>query len=296
MSRLESEPLGNQDYLTQKDLLRKYPDLLPKDCTWQRMLEKEEILAPSVLLKILTRAEQFLVETPGPNWELRHLLAPRWFGYWQELIWKKEKDYPKRAVYVKSDSSKPFEKVGKYLKHLKRTGSPYMEGGVLFVAGAEGHEGHIYAASHMSSYEFCIWVFEQDEYFVNKKRKAPYLPLPVRLSMWAHWGIDVVTVAPLRNPQVSEKDHYQALFNQTGAHYCFATEDDPNLQEKISRGKPNPIQIMRRQIEPVPIIPKLNVFSTSDRVSRLFDNNRPGYILSSDSVDVGEIHQLCLQK
>ncbi|HNP89328.1 MAG TPA: hypothetical protein PKI75_01705 [Candidatus Woesebacteria bacterium] len=114
--------------------------------------------------------------------------------------------------------------------------------------------------------------------------------------MWAHWGIDVVTVALLRNPKVSGKDHYQALFDQTGAHYCFATEDDPNLQEEISQGKPNPIQIMRRQTEPVPIIPKLNVFSTSFRVSRLFDNNRLDYILSSDWSDVGEIHQLCLQK
>lgn len=47
-------------YFTQKDLLHKYPDLLPSNSSWPEMMERKEILSSRVLLSILRKAEEFL--------------------------------------------------------------------------------------------------------------------------------------------------------------------------------------------------------------------------------------------
>ena len=80
--------------------------------------------------------------------------------------------------------------------------------------------------------------------------------------------IDILTVSPLNTDGLSDKDHYQSLFDRLGVSYCFADESDPNLAEKIRRGKTD--------IDTV--IPRLSVDSTTDRVTRLFGEESEQHI------------------
>lgn len=85
----EREKIEQPYYFTQSDLLHRYPDLLPPKIAWQEMMERKEILSSRVLLSILRKAEEFLINEPGPNRERRRTLAPLWFGYWEKLIREK---------------------------------------------------------------------------------------------------------------------------------------------------------------------------------------------------------------
>lgn len=244
----------NPHYFTQKDL---EPHLsLPPDCTWQRLVEQREVLAPKVLLDVLRYAKWFLAEEPGPNMYRRRELAREWFRIWEKQIPESLDILRDPRDFVASDKVMPFEEVANFLN--KRQGAS----GVLFVAGAEGHAGHLHAASYMAgSVDYPVWVFEQDRYLLQKKRKAPFLPLAVRLSMWHYSPLAVLTVAPNRPPHLSEASHYANLFQRLGADFCFADEDDPHCEEKIKRGKPADFLI----------ITHLPVERTTNRVKKLFD-------------------------
>lgn len=132
--------------------------------------------------------------------------------------------------------------------------------GVLFVAGAEGHTGHVLALGEMYESCFPIWVFEQNGYFINKHRPGPFLPLEVRLSMWCCDNrMGLTTVAP-ECPQGGDlNEHYQKLFDRTGAKWCFADILDPNAREKVRRGEFRGFNLLQHH----------STAGTSDRVKRI---------------------------
>lgn len=254
--RPEEENREPPYYFTQKDLLHRYPDLLPSNSSWPEMMERKEIFSPKILFAILQQAKEFLMNEPGLYKTDRQNLAPLWFDYWEELIKEKIGQREKaKSNFVQGLHLIQFNKVKSFLEGEGR------DGGVLFVAGAEGHYGHVQAAKFMKMLvDTVVWAFEQDSYISAKDRRAPFLPLPVRLSMWDYFGIDIVTVSPEKDVNIPVNDHYKSLFDNLGAKYCFATEDDPNLDLKIQRG----------ELALFLVIPKVRVETTTDRVQKLF--------------------------
>ncbi|MFC1727105.1 hypothetical protein ACFL0Y_01150 [Patescibacteria group bacterium] len=211
------------------------------ECAWQEMLTRREALSPQVLTRILHDAKDFLTNEPGPNLHNRRLIVPPWINYWQDQIWSSplETYRESKPGFVHSEKLMPFSDMGDYLEEMEFESFA----GVLFVVGAEGHAGHVHCANHMADkrvknwFIVPVWVFEQDSHMLRKERMAPFLPLEVRLSMWNYHRLKVITVAPEKKSGISDTDHYQELFDQLKARYCFASADDPNKDEKINRGE-----------------------------------------------------------
>lgn len=192
---------------------------------WQEILETGEPVDRKSLLEFLISANEFLTTEPGPHLNERREYSRDWLRWWTDYI--KALKFDQRPALLL-----PIGHIRRYNDQDKRTG-------VLFAGGMEGHRGHRNAVDTMLSFVKPILLFEQDEYLASKERKAPFLPLNVRLSMWSLYSPDlIISVLSKRDPGVSEKDHYQAIFDLTGADYCFATEGDPNQEEKRTRGKP----------------------------------------------------------
>lgn len=207
---------------------------------------------PEHLTLALSRAKEFLITEPGPNLLRRRHFAPIWLDFWGKLSQQFcNQRTESRPGFTRSGNLWPFGKI-----------RDCVEGevsGALFVAGAEGHYGHVYAAQFMGMWVTPVWAFEQDSYFATKERRNPFLPLELRLSMWEHFGIDYLTVSPERDSDVDLNTHYARLFQKLGVTYCFATEGDPDLVEKIDRGA----------ISPFRIIPRVSVPSTTVQVEHL---------------------------
>jgi hypothetical protein len=225
-------------------------EILPK-ITWEEMVKEGKIISVGLLIKILTEAEKFLVTAPGPNLEKRKVLVPEWLGYWTNFL------KPKAGIMklVASERLAAFDQVHEILTRRNLTNT-----GVLFVAGAEGHAGHVYALEEMSRSCFPVWVFEQDSYFKHKARPGPFLPLEVRLSMWCYDPrMGLVTVAPECLQEGDLNDHYKKLFDQTGADRCYADSLDPNALKKVRRGELGVNNLLRH----------VTTASSTDRVRRL---------------------------
>ena len=191
---------------------------------WQEILETGEPVDRKSLLDFLTGAKEFLISEPGPHLAERQAFSYDWLRWWTAYINNKKADQRPALLLP--------------LAHIRRYKDPDIRCGVLFAGGMEGHRGHRNAINWMLSFVEPIILLEQDEYLASKERKAPFLPLNVRLSMWSFYSPHlIISALPKRNPEVSEKDHYQAIFNATQAEYCFAAEGDPNREEKRARGK-----------------------------------------------------------
>jgi hypothetical protein len=232
-------------------------ELLPK-ITWEEMVKEGKIISPRLLIKILRQAKEFLITTPGPNLEKRKVLVPEWLDYWTIILKKSRTLSLKNLInpeVVSSDKITAFDQVREKL-HLRQQ----YQAGVLFVAGAEGHAGHLFALEEMSHRSFPVWVFEQDNYFKHKIRPGPFLPLEVRLSMWCcDQRMGLVSVAPECPYAGDLNSHYKKLFDQTGASRCFADILDPNAMKKVMRGEFSITNLLHHR----------STASTSDRVERL---------------------------
>lgn len=245
------------------EYLRSFESDLPlPDITWQEMVEHQKVFAPWLAKKALIQAKNKLMSEHGPHLDQRRELAPKWLDPWINDILGQGQTCGSQLV--SSTKIMPIDKIKKY---LIKTGS-WRNSSVLNVAGAEGHPGHRYAADYMVERGFFpIWVFEQDSYFHEYKvRKEPFLSLELRLSMWSHYFNDcILTVAPECDSGASLNNHYQTLFNQTGARYSLAYLGDPNLPQKINRGEFRPDLI-------IPVLP--DVQRTTNRVRRLLLKGR----------------------
>lgn len=216
---------------------------------WQEMVEKNQVIDPVTLRSCLQEAFIYLTTEPGPNLERRKQLAPTWLGWWIRHL--KNKTETSNVATIASLETIPVI-LGKDLQKPS---------GVLFVGGGEGHGGHRWAVNWMMRFVKPVLLFEQENYFKDKERGEQFLPLEVRLSMWSYYESNmIISVLPQRDEEISLTDHYQPIFDKTGADYCFAAEGDPYGGEKRSRGKQARFTL----------IPYLPVPSTTDRVQKLF--------------------------
>src|SRR3989344_8855359 len=231
-------------------------EALPK-ITWQEMLDKKVVFAPQNVLAALKEAEQLLVTHPGPNFARRKVLAPEWFGYWKDLL-KAPQLESGTGLVSSGDKLVKFEDLSSLLETKYRDENT----GMLFVAGAEGHKGHVHAAKYMARVvPVTIWGFEQDEYMQRKARKAPFLPLPLRLSMWFYESaLTHLPVLPINLSGLPDNDHYNELFLRAGVKYFFVHEKDPYLEQKLERGNQDLDRTIRH---PFPDL------STSEAVEKL---------------------------
>ena len=209
------------------------PSDLP-EVTWQQMFKEKKTYSPLSVLTALEEAKLFLTTQPGPNLERRKNLATEWFGYWEKSL--KETGVDTTDVFI--DSGEKFIDFSR-LSGFLRTKYKDKKTGITNLAGGEGHIGHVFAAKYMSDVvPIVIWAFEQESYMAKKTRQASFLKLPLRLGMWFfESSITQLTVLPEIQPGVSEKDHYNSLFVQSGANYFFVHEEDPNLEQKLQRGE-----------------------------------------------------------
>lgn len=236
------------------EYLRGFRTIRLEGVDYGRMTAEHLVISPSALTNELIAAYKFLVTVPGEHLINRRELAPEWLGWWINYLNR----FPSsNELLVPSDKLKSIEDIGGVLRSRKGTS------GVLFVAAAEGHEGHRHAASWMKHHvKTVVWLFEQEERLGQKARGGSFLPLEVRLSMWAHHpDVDLISITPYADCQnVDELNaHYRRVFEATGSTYCFATKGDPNLEAKIGRGQP-------AEFTTIPFFP---VPSTTERVEAL---------------------------
>jgi len=231
-------------------------DALP-NIGWQEMLDNRIVFASKNVITALSEAEQLLITHPGPNLERRKILAPEWFGYWKKLLtaFPYESD---TGLISSGDKLVKFEDLSALLGIKYRDENT----GMVFVAGAEGHKGHVHAAKYMAKVvPVTVWGFEQDEYMQRKARKAPFLPLPLRLSMWFYESaLTHLTVLPINLSGLPDNDHYNELFLRAGVKYFFVHEKDPYLEQKLERGNQDLDRTIRHPF------PEL---STSEAVEKL---------------------------
>jgi len=220
-------PEGTPKYFTNFE-----SEALPK-VTWEEMVESQLVISPLNVYMALKEAENLLTTHPGPNLERRQRLAPRWFGYWKQLL---EKRLTSNDVELIGSDDKliGFEYLASFLQRKYAN----KDTGITFNAGAEGHEGHLHAAKYMANnVPIAIWALEQAEYMKQKERKAHFLPLELRLSMWFYEpSVSHLAVLPKDPLGKYDNDHYNGLFIRSGAKYFFVHEKDPHLKEKLKRG------------------------------------------------------------
>ncbi|MBI2066000.1 hypothetical protein HYT60_00640 [Candidatus Woesebacteria bacterium] len=229
------------------EYLKRFGLELIKSYGWQEILESGEPIDRKTLSEFLIRANEFLTTEPGPHLAQRREYSTDWLKWWIEYI--KVAGTDRRPALLLP------------INRIRRSVDPGNPSGVLFAGGLEGHRGHRWAVDRMLSFVKPILLFEQDEYLAGKERQASFLPLEVRLSMWSHYRPDLmISVLPQRNPAVTESEHYKALFEATGADYCFATDGDQFAEQKMARGKPASFTL----------IPYINTEPTTFRVQKLF--------------------------
>jgi len=269
----QSESELIRQYLTQEDLRACLPD------SFNEVGIDEFLLDPTLidfqqLLVLLQTANDVIFDTPGSHQNQRQKLVGGWLRYWQKLVKSVEiQSHHPNSFYRQLPNKEaqlsrvvPFELLKTEVDQFSR------RVGVLFVAGAEGHEGHRSAVEYMRQQARVapILIFEPDNNFqtLNKVRGLPLIPLPYRLAMWSYFpDIFKVTVCPtypdsLMIPEDLDK-FYQQVFVDTGAHRCFAHQLDSHRETKIRRG----------EYQSTNIIPDYPTEPTTSRVYKLLGQN-----------------------
>lgn len=243
------------------------------------MVWQGTVYSPATLEHILAIAKSFLKTAPGPNRKRRSDLAEKMFSYWEDLAYGISDQYDRHgSPYTKHDALVRFEEV------QSRGGIERAR--INFSAGAEGHLGHRVLFWQMKKPpEICnfflgegpvVLGLEQDTYFSRpesgKARPAPFLPLPVRFSMWAWYPyVDIVTVLPEKPPGEEAAGFYNRIFEElvggSEQGYFFAPSNDPLYQEKVRRGRGNVLsEVMRHRCL---VVDSVNTPSTTFRVTSL---------------------------
>lgn len=243
------------------EYLKNFESPLIVDVDGESCLKSSLILAPWILQTVLIQARDYAASAPGPHLSRRELLVPLWLNFWIALA-QNNSGHLENEKLIRSYRTIPFDSVGEVVKKLtaeKKTT------GVLNAAGMEGHWGHQRAVNYMATkVDVPILLLEGPGYFIlHSDRRKPFLPLIVRISMWALYsGIGLISVSPPKSPDVSEDEHYQNVFLMTRASYSFAEEDDPHESDKRSRGK-------WKDFTQIPHFDEMGNLRTSNIVERL---------------------------
>ena len=211
------------------------------------MVETSSIISPVALGLLIGQAYTQVTTEEGPNLGRRRLLAWEWLGEWL------------RYCEGLSQGGGKYEKTDRVaeLGRLKAEG-------LVFMATGEGGPAHRNVWDHMKKHVgYPVVAFEQEGYFLrHKDRRRPFLPLEVRISMAAHYGMGAILV-PNKPDALNENDHHDSVFKMSGAKYCFATLGYPHEQFQRRRGT-------WAEFTGVPIV---RTASTSLRTERLIEED-----------------------
>lgn len=259
---------------------------------FSRQTLEEFLVDPNVsreqLLQYLKLARAVLHNNPGPHQEVRRRSLKDWIDYWINLLESSPQTNYFDSLRPNIPHICPFEQVAQHVATI-RSLRPDLLVGVLNAAGFEGHPGHRFALDHMvtTAGVFPILLFEPDYNFtmLNKQRPRPLLDLKARMAMWSTYqscGLMSVTPDyPVVLNSVDLTSFYQEIFDKTGADVSFAYDQDPFLEQKITRGRFHLGQI----------IPYHDTTSTTMRVEKLF----PDLELDNDAPDVSELWRRTIQ-
>lgn len=244
---------------------------LPSWLNPELMMEEGIILPRNRLWKILQRAEKFLITAPGDNLNVRKKFVPEWLGKWGEILqpewpWPNEVE---KGGFVQTQNILPWKKLGWVVEKENASG---MLTGLATMAGGEGHRGHIFFLEQMKktlgNNGVAVLALEADEYMRSKARKAPFLPLPLRMSMWIYAGYNYVTMMPERPKglvtDVQIEAFYRSKFGDSRCDYSFATRDEPSPAVASAKAK-------RGKVDLDTLLPSLTTISTSKLVQQLID-------------------------
>lgn len=143
-----------------------------------------------------------------------------------------------------SDGAETFIHSDKVSHHKQIAQRMELENAVLLTGKLEGTWGHMAAIDYLALHAPVILGIEPwGPWWRNQGtegRRNPLLPDGVRVSLWAtHPQVAAVFLVPYQTGLDGKNidEFYRNLFEETGADFACATEGDPHLAEKLSRGK-----------------------------------------------------------
>jgi hypothetical protein len=211
--------------------------------TWQEMLREKRILSPVDTLRHLEIAYGYLVNTPGPHIKERLNEADDWLGWWIQFFRKFEDTLNEQHVARKLLT----------LDEVSLRNDECNKAGIItanfFANGFEGHPGHRHAADYIISIieNGFTGILLDEAISPGKERGAHFLPLQLRLSMWAYFfvydetytkqlkGLSYLSVIPTMPEVEPVNDYYDRIFAQTRAQYHFVAKEDAHFDEKFRR-------------------------------------------------------------
>jgi len=249
---LDSEPVHHEQYLVYS------PDIqLPG---YQEMIAEKQTLPVVELLAHLNAARDVLLQ-PGPNLYRRKSGLPQWLDWWIEYLGKNQFDEQIAGNKLLTNAEVAARNLA-----LSKKGS---YSGVSFGNGYEGTEAHRHFINWMINYsgpKIETGIFIDSKYYPgpDKIRGNHFLPLSIRLSMWALYrnrigGLDYISVIPEREGDLAE--FYDTFFNRTLATLYFVSNNDPHFKNKKVR---NPAWA-----PPWVVVHSFDTRRTTDRVQKL---------------------------
>lgn len=222
------------------DFLTYRPEL-PDTC-WE-MLETKRVLPVADLLRHLKLAEGYLKNTPGQHREERNDHVDEWLGWWirflEEFGDSLDSEIAGRKLLTPDEVAQANdEKKNEFVVTAN-----------LFANGREGHPGHRYAISYCTSIlrRGFVGLLLDEHMTPGKSRERHYLPLQLRLSMWAYYfsyvegnppratGLDYVSVIPKKPEGIKVDEYYDQIFRDTHAMFHFVGRQDPHFEQKFRR-------------------------------------------------------------
>lgn len=201
----------------------------------EEMLDKQIVVHPAILHQALSEALVYLRTAPGPNLERRKILAEEWLTPWITIFAREVKPV-KGHELIRSYGVFTFERIKEYMHESMKS----IRSGLIFMAGAEGHPGHIWAMQHIRNTHAypVVLAIDQPEVVEAKSRGGVFLPGWMRYSMWALSPyVDAVTQIPTRPENVNAAQFYNDIARQLDPAYFFATIGDKHFQEKVARSR-----------------------------------------------------------
>lgn len=247
--------------------------------TWQEMLEQKKILSVDELIHHLELARGYLRNTPGPHQESRKDLEPDWLGWWHTFFIKN------RNYLKKNRARKKLKTLSEVAVENQKMNSKQNITASYFANGLEGHAGHRWAIQYIVTalQKGYVGLFLDEKITPGKARDQHYLPLEMRLSMWAYFFVvaeqllgdsevrelDYLTVIP-ENRSLSPGEYYDKIFFESRAKNHFVMEGDPHFFEKVARNRHDGDG---SGVPDVFVFPPVDIASTTGRVQWLRDQN-----------------------
>lgn len=216
--------------------------------SWQEMVAEKKILSPAQVRKYLEEARIELLETPGPHQKQRQELEKGWLDWWISFFdmyrYELDPDKARQKFLTLREVADQNTKQGRQGKITAN----------FFANGLEGHAGHRHAIKHIVSIlrKGFVGLLLDEEISAGKPREAHFLPLELRMCMWAYFmtysridgrlqkrELDYIAIMPNSRikGRLPEKVNrfYDLLFRATRSLFHFVMKGDPHFHRKLGR-------------------------------------------------------------